>query len=94
MKKADIAEKLAAERNISKKEATEIIDSVIDIIKTGIKEDGKVDIFGFAKFTKVFKDARTARVPKTGETVNVPAKNIPRAKFSSLFKKEIADIVE
>ena len=50
---------------------------------------GKVDFYGFVKFTKVHKEAGTARSPKTGETVEVPAKDVPKAKFSSAFKKEL-----
>jgi DNA-binding protein HU-beta len=90
MKKIDVIEKLANEREITKKEATEIVDAVIDIIKAGIKYDGEVDFYGFVKFTKVHKDATTARSPKTGEIVDVPEKDVPKAKFSSTFKKEIA----
>lgn len=90
MKKIDIANKLAELNDgFNKKVAAEIVDQVVDIIKTGIKEDGEVDIYGFAKFTKVHKDATTARSPKTGETVKVPAKDVPKCKFSLAFKKEL-----
>ena len=89
MKKIDVIERLASAREISKKEATEIVDVVLDIVKTGIKEDGEVDFYGFCKFTKVHKDATTARNVKTGEPVNVPAKDVPKCKFSSAFKKEL-----
>lgn len=88
MKKIDIVNKLADVRGVSKKDAAEIVDQILDIIKTGIKEDGEVDFYGFAKFTKVHKDATTARSPKTGETVDVAAKDVPKCKFSSAFKKE------
>lgn len=86
MKKVDIIEKLSNEREISKKEATEIVDFVFDTMKSGVVEDGEVDIYGFMKLTKVHKDASTARSPKTGETVNVPEKDVPKAKFSKAFK--------
>lgn len=89
MKKIDVVNKLADIRGISKKEADEIVNQVLDIVKTGIKEDGEVDFYGFAKFTKVHKEATTARSPKTGETVGVPAKDLPKCKFSSAFKKEL-----
>lgn len=89
MKKIDVIDKLATAREISKKEATEIVDTVLDIVKTGIKEDGEVDFYGFCKFTKVHKEATTARNVKTGEPVAVPAKYVPKCKFSSAFKKEL-----
>lgn len=86
MKKVDVANKLATSKDISKKEAVEIVDAILDIIKVGIKEDGEVDFYGFVKFTKNFKDATTARSPKTGEPVSVAAKEVPKAKFSKTFK--------
>ena len=89
MKKIDVAAKLAEVREISKKEATEILDTVIDIIKTGVKEDGEVDLFGFVKISKIHKDATTARSPRTGEMIDVPEKDVPKAKFSSAFKREV-----
>lgn len=89
MKKIDVAAKLAEAREISKKEATEILDTVIDIIKTGVKEENEVDLYGFLKISKIHKDATTARSPRTGEMVDVPAKDVPKAKFSSAFKNEL-----
>ena len=89
MKKIDVAAKLAEAREISKKEATEILDTVIGIIKTGVKEDGEVDLFGFVKISKIHKDATTARSPRTGEMIDVPEKDVPKAKFSSAFKNEL-----
>ena len=86
MKKIDIVNKIKNMRNISKNDAAEIVDQVIDAIKTGVKEDGEVDLYGFVKFTNVHKEAGTARNPKTGETVAVDAKNVPKAKFSKTFK--------
>ena len=90
MKKIDVVNKLSEDREISKKEAGEIVENVLDIIKEGIKTDGEVDFYGFVKFTKVHKDATTARNVKTGEPVSVPEKDVPKAKFSSAFKKELA----
>lgn len=51
--------------------------------------EGVVDITGFAKLEKVYKEATTARNPQTGESIAVPSKYIPKAKFSSTFKREV-----
>lgn len=86
MKKLDVIDKLAIVKEISKKEATEIVDTVLDIVKAGVKEDGEVDFYGFMKIRRVHKDATTARNVKTGEPVAVPEKEVPKAKFSKSFK--------
>lgn len=89
MKKQDIIAKYADVKNISKKDATEVFETMLGIITDGLKEDKLVDIYGFGKFTVVHKDAGTARSPKTGETVQVEAKEVPKMKFSKALKDEL-----
>lgn len=89
LKKVDLVERYAQEMKCSKKDATVVIDKVIDLIKTGVIKDGGVDLYGFMRVEKVHKEAGTARSPKTGETVEVPAKHVPKAKFSAAFKREV-----
>lgn len=89
MKKQDIITAIADKMETTKKEAGIILDVVVDVIKEGIIEDGEVDIPKFVKFTKVHKEATTARNPMTGAEIDVPAKDVPKAKFSSTFKAEL-----
>ena len=49
MKKNDIIAVYAEKNNVTKKAATEVVSSVIDIIKDGILTEGVVDITGFVK---------------------------------------------
>jgi integration host factor subunit beta len=46
-------------------------------ISDSLAEGGKVEIRGFGSFRIRERNARTARNPKSGEKVDVPAKNIP-----------------
>lgn len=89
LKKNDLIDKYAQDMKVSKKNATIAVEKVIDLIKNGVIEDGGVDIYGFIKIEKQFKGASTAKNPKTGEVVVVPAKNVPKAKFSAAFKREV-----
>lgn len=89
LKKIDLVERYAKDMECSKKDATVVVEKVIELIKTGVIEDGGVDIYGFMKLEKVHKEAGTARSPKTGETVKVPAKDVPKCKFSAAFKREV-----
>ena len=86
MKKVDVIEKLAEVKGISKKESGEIVDAFLDIVKTGIKEDGEVDFYGFLKLSRIHKDESTARNVRTGEPIIVPEKEVPKCKFSKSFK--------
>lgn len=60
----------------------EIIREAAKIIAREAKE-ARVTIQGFGSFTWVTKKARTARNPKTGEAVDVPAKETLKFKASS-----------
>lgn len=74
---------------VTKDESKNIIEDVIDLIKTAIIEDGGIDFHGFMKIEKVHKAESEARNPVTGEKVLVAAKDVPKAKFSNKFKKEV-----
>lgn len=51
MKKVDIINKYADTKGISKKEATDIVETVIGIVAAGIEDNDVVDLYGFGKFT-------------------------------------------
>lgn len=86
MKKNDIIAVYAEKNDVTKKEATEVVCSVIDIIKNGIKEDGLVDIAGFVKLQKVYKEARTGKNPRTGEAIQIAASKVPAFKAGKALK--------
>ena len=51
--------------------------------------EGVVDITGFVKFTKVHREARTGKNPRTGEAIAISAKYAPKAEFKKAFKDQI-----
>lgn len=89
LKKNDLVDRYAQDMEVSKKDATLAVEKVIDLIKTAVVEDGGVDIYGFVKLEKIHKDACEKRNPRTGEMGHVDAKFVPKAKFSSDFKREV-----
>lgn len=62
------------------------LKTVFDTIKTEVAAGNKVDIAGFGSFQAVDREARTARNPKTGETIQVAAKKAVKFKVSKTFK--------
>lgn len=89
MTKADLINAIAEKGEYSKKEATKALEAVIDSITDAIAAKEKVQLVGFGSFDVRARKATTAKNPKTGETVDVPAKNVP------VFKpgKALKDIV-
>lgn len=74
---------------LTKKDAAIFVKSVFDIIKEMVAQGEIVSIPKFAKFFSVERDARVGRNPQTGAEINIPAKLVPRAKLSSVFKEYV-----
>ena len=71
------------------KDTTEIVDTFIDYVKNSLVQHEDVVIRDFGKFTTKLRDARTARNPQTGETIEVPAKYALTVKQTITLKPEI-----
>ena len=73
MNKAGLIETVAA-KTATKKEAQEIVETIWDTIKSSLKKEEDVAISGFGTFKVKQTKARMGRNPKTGETIQIPAK--------------------
>lgn len=87
MNKADLKKAVAADTNITQKEAGIVIDSVLDNIKKGVVETGKVTLVGFGSLVVREAKARKARNPRTGEAIDVPAKRVVKFNVAKAFKE-------
>ena len=58
-------------------EIEQVVEIFFDEIATRLAEGGRVEMRGFGTFSTRPRDARTGRNPRTGETVDVPAKRVP-----------------
>ena len=88
MNKAQLIEALA-ERLGDKKTASQAVEDVVDIIVRNVNKGEKVNITGFGVFEKRARAARTARNPRTGETVKVKKTNVPAFRAGTQFKEVV-----
>ena len=89
MTKSDIVENVLAKRNLTKREAADIVDTLLDIIKDTLESGEDVKISGFGKFEIHQKRDRRGRNPQTGEPLTITARKILTFKPSTLLKQEI-----
>jgi integration host factor subunit alpha len=89
MTKNDIVENVKAKRNLLRREATDIVDTLLDIIKDTLESGEQVKISGFGKFVVHQKRDRRGRNPQTGEAITITARKILTFKPSILLKQEI-----
>ena|SRR5579859_4615876 len=89
MTKADLIEDVARKTELSRKDSEVIVDTIFEGIVKSLRGGDKIEIRGFGSFRTRHRNSRVGRNPKTGERVDVPAKDIPYFKPS----KELKDIV-
>lgn len=90
MNKAALVQHLSDKFNISKAEAERIIEALVAAILDTLKRGDEVAIPDLGKFRVKDRAARTARNPRTGEMVKVPATRA--VKFSAA--KSLKDAVK
>lgn len=86
MTKQDLVNYIAEESGLTKADATRALDAFMTGVEKGLKEDGKVALTGYITFAKQHKAARTGRNPRTGETLQIPARDVVSIKAGSKLK--------
>ena len=70
-------------------EVEQVVDVFFDEITQRLAEGGRVELRGFGAFSTREREARVGRNPRTGESVNVPAKRVPYFKAGKEIKKRL-----
>lgn len=84
--KADIAQKIANDCGFMKGEASEIIEKLLEIIKSRLIAGEDVMISGFGKWNVKSKHSRRGRNPQTGEELILDARRVITWKYSPVLK--------
>ena len=77
MNKSDLIEALAKKNNLTEKQATDIVNLMIDGFTNELKNVGRIEIRGFGSFSVREYGAYKGRNPRTGNTVQVKPKKLP-----------------
>ena len=77
MTKADLIDSVASEAELSKRQAGEIVDLILDEIKTALQKGDRVALTPFGSFVVRHRKAREGRNPKTGEKIKIAARKVP-----------------
>ena len=78
MTKSELIERLAMRYpELRAQDVEETVKLMIEKICQSLEKGDRVEIRGFGSFSLHYREARIGRNPKTGESVEVPAKSIP-----------------
>jgi len=89
MTKAEIIERVYERVGFSKKEATDVVESIFDVVKARLAEGEKVKISGFGNFVVNEKRPRKGRNPQTGEEIMISGRRVLTFKPSQVLKRTI-----
>ena len=90
MNKTDLVNVVAAEANLSKKDAEAAVAAFTASIEEALKAGDKVQLVGFGAFEVKSRAARQGRNPRTKETITIPASKSPVFKAGKALKDAVA----
>ncbi|MBT8220689.1 MAG: HU family DNA-binding protein [Bacteroidia bacterium] len=89
MNKGDLITRVAESANLTKTDASDAVNAVLDAITDTLKDGQKTSLVGFGTFSTSERPARQGRNPQTGATIQIAAKTVVKFKPG----KELAEAV-
>ena len=76
MNKGDLIDAIARDAAITKTQAQNALDSLVDNVQGALKQGQKVTVVGFGTFSTSKREARVGRNPQTGASIQIAAKKV------------------
>ena len=89
MNKAELVTAIAANAELSKKDAEKALAAAINIITNELAAGSKVQLVGFGTFETRQRAARKGKNPQTGAEVMIPAAKVPVFKAGKALKESV-----
>jgi integration host factor subunit alpha len=89
MTKADLVDKIHTNTGLTRDEAYEYLETILETIKKTLETAETVKITGFGSFVVNEKKSRKGRNPQTGEPITITARKVLTFKPSTVLKNAI-----
>lgn len=89
MNRTELVAAMAAETQLSKKDAEAALKAFIDVVSAELKKGEKVQLVGFGTFEVAERAAREGRNPQTGKTMKIAACKAPKFKAGKALKDAV-----
>lgn len=76
MNKSELIDAIAELTELTKKDAEKSLNATLDAIYKSLSKGEEVSIANFGSFKVKKRNARKGRNPRTGEEMDIPAKNV------------------
>ena len=87
--KAHLIDAIAEQNGFTKKQSTETVETILEIIKSELASGEDVLISGFGKFCVNEKRERRGRNPATGEDMMLRPRSVVTFRCSGILRKKI-----
>jgi len=90
MNRLELIGAIASKSGLTKKDAKAALEATLETIGETLAAGNQIAIVGFGTFSTSARAARTARVPGTDKTVDVPATTAIKFKAGKALKQIVA----
>ena len=80
MNKQELIDAMAAESGLNKADSKKALDAFMNVTGEALKKGEKIILIGYGTFSVNERTARQGRNPKTGKTIDIPAKKVVKFK--------------
>jgi DNA-binding protein HU-beta len=87
--KSEFVDQVADRAGLSKRDASEAVDAVLETIESTLSRGGEISFSGFGKFSVSQRSAREGRNPATGERIQIAASTVPKFTAGAGLKKAV-----
>ena len=89
MNKSELIEQLAEKSAIGLVQAEDIVNLIVDKMRTALNTGKRIEIRGFGSFVVKSYDSYWGRNPKTGEKIKVESKQLPAFKVGKELRERL-----
>ncbi|NLC99757.1 MAG: HU family DNA-binding protein [Gammaproteobacteria bacterium] len=90
MLKPELVAAIADKTNLSKDQAGQLLNTLLEEITHALAKDDSVTLIGFGSFVRRHRGARTGKNPQTGEPLTIKASNTVAFKPGKQLKEAVA----
>jgi DNA-binding protein HU-beta len=88
--RSELVDRIATDTSLTRTDVTAVLSAFEGAVVDAVKGGDKVQLAGFLTFERGQRAARTARNPRTGEALAIPAAVVPKVKVGKTFKDALA----
>lgn len=89
MTKAELVDLITGTTGMNRRDTVTVVNLIMENIGNALAGGDKVELRGFGSFKVKSRRSRLARNPRTGDSVDVPAKRVPYFKASNELKDRL-----